>query len=91
MYKEGKSIREIAALRDLKETTIESHLAHYVGLGMLDLKTFVEEDKVKKITAEFEKQGMDSLNPVKEALGKDYSYGELRFVKEYLTNAKKEG
>ncbi|MCT4603481.1 MAG: helix-turn-helix domain-containing protein [Marinifilum sp.] len=84
MYKEGKNVREIAALRNLAQTTIESHLAHYVGLGMLNLKEFVENDKLNKITEQFKIHGTDSLNPVKEALGNDYSYSELRYVQAFL-------
>ena len=64
--------------------TIESHLAHYVGLGMLDLKDFVEADKIEKIKKQFKIHGTDSLNPVKEALNEDYTYSELRFVQSYL-------
>jgi hypothetical protein len=89
MYKEGKNVREIAALRNLAQTTIESHLAHYVGLGMLNLKEFVENDKLNKITEQFKIHGTDSLNPVKEALGNDYSYSELRYVQAFLRNSKK--
>jgi hypothetical protein len=89
MYKEGKSIREIAALRDLQTQTIEGHLAHYVGLGELDINEFIDDDKIKVIQKQFDKLGMDNLNPIKEALGKDYSYGDLRLVKEYLTKLKK--
>lgn len=88
MYSEGKNVREIAALRNLSQTTIESHLAHYVGLGMLDLKEFVERKKIKKIKEQFKKHGTDSLNPVKEALGNDYSYSELRYVQSFLRNSK---
>jgi uncharacterized protein YpbB len=88
MYTEGKNVREIAALRNLSQTTIESHLAHYVGLGMLDLKDFVEADKLEKIKEQFTVHGTDSLNPVKEALGNDYSYSELRYVQSFLRNAK---
>ncbi|WP_421921261.1 helix-turn-helix domain-containing protein [Marinifilum sp.] len=88
LFQEGKNIREIAAFRNLKTTTIESHLAHYVGLGMLDLKDFVETDKIEKIKEQFKISGLETLNPAKEALGDDYSYSELRYVQAFLKNAK---
>jgi len=88
LYQDGKSIREIAAFRELTATTIETHLAHYVGLGMLDLKKFVESKKIKKIKEQFNIHGLESLNPVKEALGKDYSYSEIRYIQAFLKNTK---
>ncbi|WP_171596974.1 helix-turn-helix domain-containing protein [Marinifilum caeruleilacunae] len=88
MFKEGKNVREISALRNLSQTTIESHLAHYVGLGMLDLKDFVESDKIENIKKQFKVHGTDTINPVKEALGSKYTYAELRYVQAFLRNSK---
>ncbi|MDE5418586.1 AAA family ATPase [Labilibaculum sp. DW002] len=88
LYLDGKNIREIAAFRDLTVVTIEKHLAHYVGLGMLPLDKFVDKKKVKKIKKQLEKDGIEMLNECKQALGSDYSYSEIRFVQAFLRNAK---
>src|SRR5690606_1157358 len=40
LYLQGKTIAEIAKERTLNPVTIEGHLAHYVGLGLIDVKTF---------------------------------------------------
>ncbi|PKQ62429.1 hypothetical protein BZG02_11905 [Labilibaculum filiforme] len=87
LYKEGRNVREISAFRDLTVSTIEKHLAHYVGLGMLPLDKFVEKKKSKKIKKQLEKEGIESLNECKQALGSDYSYSEIRYVQAFLKNA----
>lgn len=77
LYQEGKSIDEIATLRMLSRTTIEGHLAHYISLGKLPLSEFVSGEKVRRIRALLP---ATSLTEVKEKLGDDVSYGEIRMV-----------
>jgi hypothetical protein len=87
LYRDGRNVREIAAFRDLTVATIDKHLAHYVGLGMLPLDKFVEKKKIKKIKKQLEKEGLENLNECKQELGSDYSYSEIRYVQAYLKNA----
>lgn len=84
LYKDGSSIDEIASQRSLKASTIESHLAHYIGTGKLAVTDFVSDEKIARITATFAEMGEDSLSQVKEQLGDDYSYAELKMVKAHL-------
>ncbi|MBR3758543.1 MAG: helix-turn-helix domain-containing protein, partial [Bacteroidaceae bacterium] len=77
LYQEGKSIDEIAALRMLSRTTIEGHLAHYISLGKLPLSEFVSGEKARRIRALLP---ATSLTEVKEKLGDDVSYGEIKMV-----------
>ncbi len=78
LYKEGKSIDEIAALRNLSRSTIENHLAHYVTKGKLPLSDFVTEEKARRIRAVLPKT--TSLTEAKVLSGDDISYGEIRMV-----------
>ena len=45
LYKEGKSIAEIAKERNLTGSTIEGHLAWYVGTGEVDIDKIVPIEK----------------------------------------------
>jgi hypothetical protein len=90
LYKEGKTPKEIAKHRQLTVSTIEKHLAHYVGLGLLPLNRFVSSDKIAKIRKHFDEHRSSGLREAKEALGSSVSYSELRFVLSFWTNAKKE-
>ena len=84
LFKTGKSIEAIAAERQLATTTIEGHLAHFVGTGELPIDRLVEAGKQKAIVSQLKKQGGSSMNEVKSALGNEYSYSEIRFVLKHL-------
>ncbi len=89
LFKSGKTVLEIAEARGMAPTTIEGHLAHYVGKGELDVSLFLENEKLKKITAYFEKAETNNLGPAKAALGDDFTYADLRFGLNHLLNEKK--
>ena len=50
LYKEGKTIPEIAAQRDMKATTVSGHLAKAYEQGEdLDISVFVSEEEIDMI------------------------------------------
>jgi uncharacterized protein YpbB len=80
MFKEGNSIEEIAASRNLASSTIEGHLAEYVKRGLLEVESVIDKNKVK-IIREFMLENPDLKGTaLKEALGDEYSYSEIRMV-----------
>ncbi|MES2567853.1 MAG: helix-turn-helix domain-containing protein [Bacteroidota bacterium] len=81
LYKQGKSAFEISQERGFALTTIEGHLAHYVSLGMIPVAQFVPDEKYKIIIEQFKTmEGENLLTPLKQALGDDYSFSEIRFA-----------
>ncbi|MCD6354581.1 MAG: helix-turn-helix domain-containing protein [Prolixibacteraceae bacterium] len=88
LYKSGKTVAEIAATRNLKDSTIVSHLAYFVGLGELDVNLFLNEDELKNITAYFKSTGSKSLSEAKAYFGDKVSYGQLRMGLSYLESLK---
>ncbi len=84
LWKAGKSIAEIARERHFAETTIEGHLAYFVGTGKITVEELVSAEKVKRISRFFIREKTPLLNDAKAALGDDVSYSELRFVLNYL-------
>jgi hypothetical protein len=89
LYQSGKILAEIASERGLTKNTIESHLAHYVGLGELDVKTFLDEAKLEKIMKYFKTAESKSFGEAKTKLGDEVSYGDLRMGLSYLESLKK--
>ena len=86
-YQAGKSIPEIAKERNLNESTIANHLSMFISTGELTLEEFVEENKIKNIIASYRKfKEENKLKPIKEDLGDDYSYNEIRMVLDYIQN-----
>jgi len=85
LYQQGFSIEEIARERNLKPTTILSHLSELIEGGeVLDIERIVQPGRQKVIASALEQIGGDVLKPVKEFLGEDYSYDEIRLVRAVL-------
>jgi ATP-dependent DNA helicase RecQ len=84
LYKQGKSISEIATIRGCSPTTVEGHLAFYVQIGKLQLEELVPKKRVDAIFAAIEKVGGTRLTPIKEALGDGYSFGEIKYVMAHI-------
>lgn len=80
LFRQGRSIDDIAALRELSATTIEGHLAFYVQQGKLNLDELMDTSKVAAIKKAIEQTGGKALTPVKELLGDQYSFGEIKWV-----------
>ncbi|MCF6240205.1 MAG: helix-turn-helix domain-containing protein [Bacteroidales bacterium] len=84
LFKQGKSIDEIAGELGFKERTIQGHLAIHVENGDLDILELIPEEKFKKIAEVHKTMENDFLAPIKEVLGDDYSYPEIQFAVAYL-------
>ena len=81
LFQSGKSVDEIAEIRALSVNTIELHLARYIPTGEVNLDKLVEKKKAAKIVEAILKFGeSDSLTAIKEYLGAEYGYGEIRMV-----------
>ncbi|MDB5157764.1 MAG: recQ [Mucilaginibacter sp.] len=80
LYKKDKTIAEIAAERGLNVSTVESHLSSFVESGELDVLEMVPSDKIPAIQEAVESYGAERLAPLKEILGPDFTYGEIKAV-----------
>jgi hypothetical protein len=84
LYCAGKTVQEIATERAMAVSTIEGHLAHYIGIGELEISQLMDSDKLKRISDYFINNQSTKLGPAKAALGEDVSWGELRYVLRHL-------
>ena len=80
LFKEGKSIAEIAKERNFAITTIEGHLASFVATGEIDISKMVSIEKQLLIKEAAKIHGRESFKTLKDNLPEDISYGELRMV-----------
>jgi hypothetical protein len=80
LYKQGKSIDEIAKERNLTKATIETHLAYYIGLGNLDIDNFVTKEKQQAIKDAAAIHGTQSHKLLIENLPTGFGYGEIKMV-----------
>ncbi|MBS1657117.1 MAG: helix-turn-helix domain-containing protein [Bacteroidetes bacterium] len=84
LFESGKTIAEIAAGRNLAVSTIEGHLAYFVRKGTLDIFRVLSEEKVERIAQVIAETSEPGLTPVKNTLGDEASYGEIRLVMAHL-------
>jgi hypothetical protein len=89
LYKQGKTVSQIAEERKLSLTTIESHLSYYVGTGDIPINKFVSNELTDLIARHFEGNGDLRMGPVKEILGDKVSWSELRFVVNHIMFVRK--
>lgn len=98
LFEQGLTVSEIAEQRSLTKSTIEGHLAFWVAEEKINLDGLVAAEKRKQIEQAFQQQGTASFAAVKQRLGKDVSYGEIKLVYAHIngqcdkeTEAGKEG
>lgn len=84
LFRSGKTIVEIAKERGMAISTIEGHLAHFIGTGEISIETLVEPGKVKAIVEYLDKHKGGNLSDIRAGLKNQYSYGEIRFVFKHL-------
>jgi ATP-dependent DNA helicase RecQ len=80
LFRQGKSIEEIARVRDLTRNTVEGHLALFIPTGKVRLDELCHKDKVQPIREAVHKHGTAALGPIKTELGDEFTYGEIRAV-----------
>ena len=86
LYKDGKSIDEIAVLRDLNENTIFGHLASFISSGEIKITELIDEAKYNELKQIIPSKTFENLSDLKHLLDDKYSYGELRLVVNELSN-----
>ena len=81
LLKTGLSISDIAKRRKLAISTVEKHLAHFVSTGKLNVFDLIDKTRYDSIAkCLLEKSEKETITAVKNRLGDEYSYGEIRLV-----------
>ncbi|MFN2438930.1 MAG: helix-turn-helix domain-containing protein [Chitinophagaceae bacterium] len=89
LYKQGKSINDIAASRNLAVSTIESHLAYFVAIKEIQIYDLVSEVKVRLIQSVLAEMPEErSTINIKAKLDDSVSFGEIRAVMAYVRTGK---
>ena len=83
LFEQGFTVEQIAEKRNLKTSTISSHLAEMIEMGKsVDLEKLVTPVRQEIILQAIEEIGdTNALKPIYEHLEEQYSYDEIRLVK----------
>jgi len=80
LYKEGKSVQDIATERKLTQQTIEGHLAHFIEVGEIQISELVSREKIVLIEPALKNFQGGNITPIKGKLGSSVSFGEIKLV-----------
>jgi ATP-dependent DNA helicase RecQ len=81
LYNKGMNIKEMAEARGVKEQTIINHLCYLVEKGLpVDINKYVTAAKQRKILKAVSEVGADKLKPIKEQLGDEVKYDEIKLT-----------
>jgi ATP-dependent DNA helicase RecQ len=81
LFKQGKTMAEVAEERKLSINTIESHLSYFVSSGDIEIDDLVDAPKQKAIQKTIEMFGASNgLKVLKENLPEEITYGEIKMV-----------
>ncbi|MDB9313970.1 DNA helicase RecQ [Spirulina sp. CS-785/01] len=90
LCQQGLSIEEMAERRQMKPSTIVSHLSELIERGQpVEINFFISGIRQKQIVVVIEQVGDQSLTAIREVLGEDYSYDEIKLVRGWWRNQKR--
>ena len=67
-------------MRQLTEGTISGHLAMFVRTGELAVSALMTQEKLNIILPVVKEIGGHAVTPIKEILGDDFSFADIRIV-----------
>ncbi|WP_300458148.1 helix-turn-helix domain-containing protein [Desulfobacula sp.] len=94
MFNKGVAIPRIAKERGLVEATIQGHLCFFVENGQLDIRRLMSPERQTTIEKQLEQATDNSIKTVKNELGDDYSFGDIKLVlahQSFLASKQKTG
>lgn len=80
LFREGKTVSDIAQERGVAVSTVEGHLAQFISAGQLSVYELIPAKKVETIRAYLEKHTPKTLTEAKAGLGDEVTFGEIRMV-----------
>lgn len=90
LYQQGLSVAEMARQRNVTESTINNHLSKLIELNQpVDITKLVAHERQEAIIKAIEKVGDIALSPIKNLLGQDYTYDEIKLVRGWWRKQKK--
>ena len=84
LFSSGKTMEEVAEERGLALGTIETHLTHFITTGELDVYDVFKKEAIDQIIDFLSENRVSSLTEIKEALGDNISYSEIKAAQRHL-------
>ena len=86
MLDRGMDLDEITLKRNLSLNTIYAHIEKLILANeSIQIEKLIKIERVEKILSAIQESGTSGLKSIKDRLGDDFSYGEIRIVKARMT------
>ena len=85
LFQQDKSVEKIAQQRNIKTSTVYTHLADAIEVGLLDIHDVIEFDEgeyeeIIFVIESMEDEEKSRIKPIYEALDEEYDYGVIKCV-----------
>lgn len=84
LWQQKMAIEEIAKIRVLTPQTIQSHLAKLIEAKTISITEVLSQAKIEALSIAFKDYNEESLHALKEEVGDQFTWGELRIFKASL-------
>ena len=87
LFKERKTIKQIAEERNLTTGTIYKHLDDCIGEGLLQISDVIPQERIQAIQKYIQNNTSENgstLTEIKNGLGEDYDFSEIRMVMNHM-------
>jgi ATP-dependent DNA helicase RecQ len=88
MFRQGHSIEKIAVMRSLTVSTIETHLAFYIGKHELNLEDVMTHEDIAVIRRAINIAPNRLYSTIRQKLPEEYTFGQIRMVMAELENVR---
>ncbi|MBL0050874.1 MAG: AAA family ATPase [Bacteroidetes bacterium] len=80
LFNEGKSLQEIAEIRSIVLSTVQSHIAKWILEGAIDIHKIFPQEKVERVMKFIQDNPNDTIGNLKSHFGDAYDFPELRML-----------
>lgn len=90
LYRQGKSLEEIAKIRGLTLGSIRSHMARLIECGEVDVYEVLPAETIERVMAFLQGGGPSKLGEIRSGLGNQYHYDDIRMVLSHASRHSRE-
>jgi hypothetical protein len=80
LFRQGKSVEEIALIRNLTIGTIKHHLARWITTGEIDVYSVLPKEMVEAVLAYINETGVLALGAIRHGSGDIFDYNDIRMI-----------
>lgn len=84
LLKEGKSISEVAALRNYTISTIGNHVGQLISKGLVDIRSLMQQERIHTIASVIIENPNTTNSEIMQLLEGNCTWEELRWVRNHL-------